>query len=629
MSKNKSFFVLLVAGILGASLILSSCGGGNGGGDVAPQPASITSFAASVSTVVVGTSLQLSWGTQNTSGSDPCTASASPAETDWSGSVAANSSGTTVTPQTVGTATYTLGPCTGSGGNSGTKSVQITVTAAPQPASITSFAASVSTVVVGTSLQLSWGTQNTSGSDPCTASASPAETDWSGSVAANSSGTTVTPQTVGTATYTLGPCTGSGGNSGTKSVQITVTAASQQSTITSISPLIFGCNDDYYCEGSINPTLNGTNFSSGCTNNVSVTPLPALMGWEYESPTEIFGGMDFDQNTYNPGTFVFQACTQSQQTISDPYTGAMMGNQNTMAVYGKNGDVILLVVYGPQGGRIAYHFDASGNLLSSWQAGAGKGIAKVMALDQTSGDLGFVERGQEGISVTDLNGNGVGGGNMNGQSGWEIAAAGGYFMALQPTVNTLVGANILTDPLFDNYFSYTSLNDPCSLDAVQSGSALYAVILNCGTNTLQGLSIPDLTSLGKPLSVPGLTQSGSGSTLAQIKLLSSGVGVLLDPLGKQAFLFNIGSMQLIGQPVSLDGFPNGVIANEAANTFEITFASSAQAVPTGVDVLTTTGTKTTLNVSSTKLPLGRGVSPNGKTIYFGDRTNALDIEDNN
>ncbi len=160
----------------------------------AAPPAPTVNLSANPTSVVSGSSTNLSWTTTNASS---CTASGG-----WSGSK--NTSGSqTIASLTVAT-TFTLA-CTGTGGN-GTDSVTVQVTA-PPPAAVVNLTAAPTSINTGQSSTLSWTTQNATS---CTASGS-----WSGSKATSGS-QTVTP--TANATYTLA-CNGT-----SDSVTVTVTA---------------------------------------------------------------------------------------------------------------------------------------------------------------------------------------------------------------------------------------------------------------------------------------------------------------------------------------------------------------------------------------------------------------------
>jgi len=94
--------------VLSSVLILTSCGGGGGGVAVVQAlAAQISSFAASVSSSLVGGSVDITWASTNSSG---CVASGS-----WTGTKATSGS-ETVTISNTGSNSFTL-TCNGEGGN--------------------------------------------------------------------------------------------------------------------------------------------------------------------------------------------------------------------------------------------------------------------------------------------------------------------------------------------------------------------------------------------------------------------------------------------------------------------------------------------------------------------------------
>lgn len=116
MLKGLLIFVVLVSS-LG---LLSACGGG--GNPAPPPPATpAVTITASSNSVSQGQTVSLTWSTANATS---CSASADPAESDWSGSHATSGS-QSVIPASLGTINYTL-TCTGAGGSaSGSASVSV------------------------------------------------------------------------------------------------------------------------------------------------------------------------------------------------------------------------------------------------------------------------------------------------------------------------------------------------------------------------------------------------------------------------------------------------------------------------------------------------------------------------
>jgi hypothetical protein len=124
--------LLLVASVCVLS-IFSGCGSGGTKG----SPVPIVNIVASSKTIVLGQPVTVSW---TSSYATSCTASASPSESDWSGSEVANGS-QSVKPASEGTVTYAL-VCTGAGGSApGSASVtattntssNLTITSGPLP----------------------------------------------------------------------------------------------------------------------------------------------------------------------------------------------------------------------------------------------------------------------------------------------------------------------------------------------------------------------------------------------------------------------------------------------------------------------------------------------------------------
>src|SRR5271166_4908097 len=114
---------LLLAVSVCVLCVLSGCGsGGTSSGGTKGSPVPIVNIVASLKTIVLGQSVTVSW---TSSYATSCTASASPNESDWSGSEVANGS-QSVKPASEGTVTYTI-LCTGAGGSApGSTSVTAT-----------------------------------------------------------------------------------------------------------------------------------------------------------------------------------------------------------------------------------------------------------------------------------------------------------------------------------------------------------------------------------------------------------------------------------------------------------------------------------------------------------------------
>lgn len=124
---RKMFFGLCLCGCISLLVLifLAGCGGGNSTPPPPPPPAPTVALSASPSAVTRGQSVTLTWSSTNATS---CDASASPSESDWSGTQP-TSGLQAVTPTSSGTTTYTL-MCTGAGG-SASHSASITGSASP------------------------------------------------------------------------------------------------------------------------------------------------------------------------------------------------------------------------------------------------------------------------------------------------------------------------------------------------------------------------------------------------------------------------------------------------------------------------------------------------------------------
>jgi hypothetical protein len=184
-----------------------------------PPAATITSFAASPTTLLPGQSSTFTWSSGTATG---CGASGGSGTDNWTGALPAASSGMTIGPLNVpGIYTYTL-TCTGPGGDSAPSSVTLNVSSSPAVPTINSFTASPAAVQVGGSSSLAW---SSNGATSCAAGGGTGGDGWSGVQPTSSANVPVGPLSApGTVTYTLS-CTGAGGTSAVSSVSVTVTAA--------------------------------------------------------------------------------------------------------------------------------------------------------------------------------------------------------------------------------------------------------------------------------------------------------------------------------------------------------------------------------------------------------------------
>ncbi len=209
--------------------------------------------------------------------------------------------------------------------------------------------------------------------------------------------------------------------------------------------------------------------------------------------------------------------------------------------------------------------------------------------------------------------------------GLAVAAEDGYAMYIPIGANSLFGGDIVNDIDFLNPLVYDGLNDPCALAMAQAGAHFTSWFLTAArirskpSPFLAGFRSGRRNSPVLPRWVGQYVHANRGAKLWNRRSVGS------EPWTANTFDLVSGTL---GDPVTLDGFPIGIITNKAADTFEVFFASLPQVVPVGVDSITTTGTKTILHVTSTDLPLGRGVSPDGTKLYVGVRGGGINIQDN-
>jgi hypothetical protein len=167
---------------------------------------SLTTLAASASSAPVDTPVTLSWSAPSEIGTTSCTPSGGSAGDGWTGSLAG--SGTkTVTSATASTVAYSITCDFGYGPSQAQTQVTYTpVTAAEPtvPTPVASLTASVSSQVVGSSVTLTWTSQNASA---CAASGGASGDGWSGALLSLSGTMSVTESVSGSYSYGI-TCTG-------------------------------------------------------------------------------------------------------------------------------------------------------------------------------------------------------------------------------------------------------------------------------------------------------------------------------------------------------------------------------------------------------------------------------------
>ena len=129
----------------------------------------LTFYTSAVQASSSGTSATLSWTSTNTTS---CTASASPANSQWSGLKDVSGS------QTISNITTSIAVSLTCSGTSGSITRGMTYTPASTASTLTFYYTSPTTVSTGSSATLIWASTNTTS---CTASASPTNSQWGGS----------------------------------------------------------------------------------------------------------------------------------------------------------------------------------------------------------------------------------------------------------------------------------------------------------------------------------------------------------------------------------------------------------------------------------------------------------------
>jgi len=204
--KNLNIFIICLTFII-------SCGGGGGGSSETNPPVnivnpSISSFSSSSQAVTVGDSVTLSWSSSN---STSCVASG-----DWSDSISTNDSIVKILNEAK-TYNFTL-TCSGGPGSIDAVSTISVEAISPQASSIDSFGSSATSILVNSSITLTW---TTTAMSTCVAKG-----DWEGEKDLNDS-ETIQLVTVKTYEFIL-ECTDADGNVIDESVSVIVNDETDQ-----------------------------------------------------------------------------------------------------------------------------------------------------------------------------------------------------------------------------------------------------------------------------------------------------------------------------------------------------------------------------------------------------------------
>lgn len=262
---------------------------------VKPAAASIATLSATPSTLQTGQSVTLSW---TTSDATSCTASGGSGADAWSGTVPVSSAGMSIGPLNAGNYVYTL-TCTGPGGASAPRSVNVTVSNSPAAPLITVFTTLQTDILVGQSTTLIW---SSIGATTCTASGGTGSDGWGGAVATTGVGLVVGPiGAAGSVVYTL-TCTGPGGTSAPTSVTIHVSALPIAATITTFTaaPVTVQSGQStslsWSSSGATSCTAGGGSGSDGWSGAVGVASASTVVG-----PLTAAGTVTYSLTCSGPG----------------------------------------------------------------------------------------------------------------------------------------------------------------------------------------------------------------------------------------------------------------------------------------------------------------------------------------
>jgi hypothetical protein len=599
------------------ALTSASCAVLNG---VSTQSPTVTLTVAPTTPITLGQSVTLTWSSTNAT---TCTASSTPAESDWTGAKTTSGS-QSATPGATGTETYTL-TCSGAGGNAmASVSVPVNGPAAP---TVTLTVAPTTPITLGQSMTLTWSSTNAT---TCTASSTPAESDWDG--AKSTSGTqSATPGATGTQTYTL-TCSGAGG-SVSASVSVAVNSTSGGPTISSIVPQSIYL-DSVQQGTSTNVQINGSGFLPGCTLRDSLfgdTTLPSG-----SNPNQIVLNLSFDTAHYSPGWITFSVSCLAG--TSNSANVAFVGNQNTLALSASGGLYQLDQAQGAPTGQNGFVrvFNSSGTATGSFSVGAptnGITFADGAGWVLVSYSGGPVEMYDPTVGSQPVNLAGITPGPSIG-----VATTGNFGCATEPAApGNLACFDVLIN-LFNPPFNIAAAgNEPWSLSMVTlttgSGTESDALVYSRESTELRRYGITEMVpdrptmTLVKSLSLTGITPEDqlAGSPNGGWQVVTFGSGVMA---GKAAFLsqydrtlvlVDLNTMTEQGR-VTLPGIPFRIAADATHGTVIVAFANVTAGLTRFAKVDVATATVSNLNATSSLLVTGLAVSADGSSLFCAMRS---------
>jgi hypothetical protein len=496
--------------------------------------------------------------------------------------------------------------CGGGGANGGgVLAPTVTLTAAP-----------TTPIALGQSVTLKWSSTNAT---QCTASASPAENDWSGAKATSGS-QTATPTATGTETYSLS-CSGVGGTV-SLSVSVTVNSNGAMPVITGIVPQTIYLDSEGAVDGL---EINGSGFAPGCVLHDSLFGDSTLAAGT--SANQIVVNLSFDTPHYSPGWVTFSVSCASG--TSNSANLAFEGNQNTLAISATGELYQLDQAQGAPTGQNGFVrvFDANGSANTSFLVGA---LANGIAFDDLTGQV-LVSYPGGSVAIYDpatgtaVNSAGVTPGPVMG-----VAAKNGLGCATQPAQNFL-SCFVVSLALFNPPIAAVAAGtQPWTSAMLTLGSETDALVYSRESTEIRRYSVLDLDdktqiTLQGALTVSGITRAsqlqganggwqivafGSGLASRTAAFLSQTDGILV--------FVDLNTMMELRR-VTLQGIPLRIAPDATHGTVIVAFADVNAGLMRFAKVDVATATLTSLNATSSLLAVGLAVSADGTSILAAMR----------
>jgi hypothetical protein len=477
---------------------------------------------------------------------------------------------------------------------------------------VTLKAAPATLITLGESVNLTWSSTNVTS---CTASSSPAESDWSGPKAMSGS-QAVTPSATGTQTYTLS-CSGAGGTV-SASVSVPVNSNSAAPTIGSIVPQSIYLDQ----EGTANNVqISGSGFLPGCVLHDSLfgdTTLPSGT-----DPSQIAANLSFDTRHYSPGWITFSVSCPSG--ASNSANVAFVGNQNTLALSAGGEMYQLDQAQGAPAGQNGFvrTFNPNGTGNGSFLVGA---LANGIAFGDTTGQVLVSYPGGPVVMYDPTTGMAVNTAGVTFAPSVGVATKNGLGCATEPVQGNLscfvVSLNLFNPP----FRSVAAGNQPWSLAMVTLGAETDAVVYSRESTEIRRYSVVDLNdspriTLKGAVTLSGITaadqlQAGVGGGWQVVTFNSgaaSGTAAFLSQFDKILVFIDLNTMTELTR-VTLQGIPFRIAADETHARAIVAFADVTAGLTRLSSVDVVTGTVTKLTSTSALLTTGLAVSADGGSL---------------